>query len=71
MTLDLKTAIEPADTLTIEVYIRRALTRAALPEHRSTIENTISTPIFNQSKPLCKVIAKTPQSILYPRSWWI
>ena len=57
MTLDLKTAIEPADTLNIEVYIRRALTRAALPEHRSTID-AISTPIFNQSKPLCKVIAK-------------
>ena len=29
--LDLKTAIEPADTLNIEAYIRRALTHAALP----------------------------------------
>ena len=58
MTLDLKTAIEPADTLNIEAYIRRALTHAALPEYRSTIAG-ISTPTFNQPKPLCKVIANS------------
>ena len=57
MTLNLKTVIEPADTLTIERYIRLALTRAALPEHQSTIEG-ISMPTFYEPKPLYKVIAK-------------
>ena len=57
MTLNLKTVIEPADTFKIERYIRRALTRAALPEYRSTIDG-ITAPKFNEPKPLSKVIAK-------------
>ena len=57
MTLNLKTLIDPSETLQIERYIRLALTRAALPEYRSTIEG-ISTPTINESKPLYKVIAK-------------
>ena len=57
MTLNWKTIIQPADTLKIERYIRLALTRAALPEYRSTIED-IDVPTFYESKPLYKVIAK-------------
>ena len=57
MTLNLKTLIDSSDTAQIERYIRRALTRAAFPEYRTTIEG-ISTPRFNEPKPLYKVIAK-------------
>ena len=53
MKLDFKTVIEPADTLKIEQYIRRALIRSALPQYRSTIE-TIITPTLHESKPLSR-----------------